>query len=192
MNPDVDKYVKKAKEWREEIESLRAILLSTKLEEEIKWSKPCYTFEGSNIAIIQPFKACLGLMFFKGTLLKDPGGLLIDNGPNSQASRRFEFTSTQEISKSKAAIKAYIKEAIDIEKSGQKVELKKSPETIPDELQEMFKLKPKLKKAFESLTPGRQRGYILHFSGAKQSATRLSRIEKCMPRILEGKGMHDD
>jgi uncharacterized protein YdeI (YjbR/CyaY-like superfamily) len=191
MNPDVDSFIKKAKQWQEEMESLRTILLAARLEEDFKWSKPCYTFEASNIAIVQPFKACLGLMFFKGTLLKDPKGVLIDNGPNSQAGRRFEFTSVQEIVKLKTTIRAYIKEAMELEKSGQKVEFKKKPEPIPDELKKMFKLKPKLQKAFEALTPGRQRAYILHFSSAKQYETRMSRIEKCMPRILEGKGMND-
>lgn len=191
MNPEVDQYIKKAKMWREELETLRAILLNSPLEEDLKWSKPCYTFEGSNIAIVQVFKPCLALMFFKGTLLKDPKGLLIDNGPNSQAGRRFEFTSVQEISKLKATIAAYIKEAVALEKSGQKVEFKKSPEPMPAELLEVFSKKPKLKKAFEGLTPGRQRAYILHFSSAKQSATRLSRIEKCAALILDGKGLND-
>ena len=170
---------------------LRDILVTSKLDEEFKWNKPCYTHEASNVAIIQPFKSCLGLMFFKGTLLKDPKGILVDNGPNSQAGRRLEFASVQEISKLKSTIKAYIKEAIAIDQSGQKVEFKKNPEPIPDELQEVFRLKPKFKKAFEALTPGRQRAYVLHFSGAKQSATRMSRIEKCMPLILEGKGLND-
>lgn len=191
MHPEVDKYIKKAKQWREEIEILRALLLKTSLEEDFKWSKPCYTCEAGNVVIIQPFKTCLGLMFFKGTLLKDPKGILRDNGPNSQSARRLEFTSAQEITRSKSTIAAYIKEAIEIEKSGQKVELRKSPEPMPDELKAMFRTKPSLKKAFEALTPGRQRAYILHFSSAKQSATRMSRIEKCIPRILEGKGMND-
>jgi uncharacterized protein YdeI (YjbR/CyaY-like superfamily) len=191
MHPEVDTYIKKARQWRDEIESLRAIILGASLEEDFKWSKPCYTYEEANIAIIQPFKTCLGLMFFKGALLKDPKGILIDNGPNSQSARRLEFTSLKEIAQFKSTIKAYIKEAIEIEKSGQKVELRKNPEPLPDELKEMFKKKPSLKKAFEALTPGRQRAYILHFSSARQSTTRISRIEKCMARILEGKGMND-
>jgi uncharacterized protein YdeI (YjbR/CyaY-like superfamily) len=191
MHPDVNKFIKKAGPWQDEIEVLRDILLQTRLVEDFKWSKPCYIHEGSNIVIIQPFKSCLGLMFFKGALLKDPKGILKDNGPNSQSARRLEFTSLQEIVKARSTIKAYIKEAIEIETSGRKVVLKKKPEPLPEELKEIFKKKPSLKKAFEALTPGRQRAYILHFSSAKQSATRVSRIEKCMPRILEGKGMND-
>lgn len=188
---DVEKFVKTAKQWKSEIAELRDILLSTPLDESYKWSKPCYTFNGSNIAIIQPFKNSLALMFFKGSLLKDAKGLLIDNGPNSQASKRFEFTSSKEVASLKATIKAYVKEAIEIEKSGEKVEFKKQPEAVPEELTAIFKKKPAFKKAFEALTPGRQRAYILHFAGAKQAATRVSRIEKHMPRILEGKGMND-
>lgn len=191
MNPDVDKFLKKSKQWQEEMAKLRAILVKTKLEENLKWNLPCYTYKGSNVAIIQPFKSCLGMMFFKGALLKDPKGMLVDNGPNSQAGRRFEFGSVQEIIKLTTTIKAYIKEAIAIEESGQKVEFKKNPEAVPDELKKVFAKKPRLKKAFNSLTAGRQRAYILHFSSAKQSSTRQSRIEKCIPRILEGKGIND-
>jgi len=191
MHPEVNKFIKKSKQWQDEIEGLRTVILQTKLEEDFKWSKPCYTYEGGNVVIIQPFKACLGLMFFKGTLLKDPKGILIDNGPNSQSARRLEFTSLQEIAKSKSTITAYIKEAIEIEKSGLKVDVSKNPEPVPDELKELFKEKPSIKKAFEALTPGRQRAYILHFSGAKQSATRISRIEKCIPGILKGKGLNE-
>jgi uncharacterized protein YdeI (YjbR/CyaY-like superfamily) len=191
VNKDVDAFVKRAKQWRHEIESLRAVMLGTKMEEQLKWGKPCYTHGGHNIAIIQPFKSCLGLMFFKGTLLSDPHGLLVDNGPNSQSARRLEFRSLQEISKAKSIIKAYVKEASGIEASGLKVEAKTNPEALPDELTKIFRAKPALKKAFHALTPGRQRGYILYFSSAKQSATRISRIEKCIPKILAGKGMND-
>ncbi len=191
MRPEVKTFIKNASPWQKEIEGLRDIILQTSLDEDFKWSKPCYIHEGNNVVIIQPFKNCLGLMFFKGALLKDPKGILKDNGPNSQSAKRLEFTSLEEISKSRSTIKAYIKEAIEIEKSGQKVELKKKPEPIPDELAAMFKKKPALKKAFEALTPGRQRAYILHFSSAKQSTTRVSRIEKCIARIMEGKGMND-
>lgn len=190
-HPDVKQYLKNATQWHEEITELRALLIETDLDEDFKWSKPCYTFEGSNIAIIQPFKSALALMFFKGTLLKDPKGVLKDNGPNSRSARRLEFTSLQDIAKAKATIRAYIKEAIDIEKSGQKVEPSQSAEALPDELQKLFKAKPTFKKAFEGLTPGRQRAYLLHFSSAKQSATRLARIEKCMPRIMKGLGLSD-
>lgn len=173
------------------MEKLRSILLSTKLEEEFKWRLPCYTSGGHNIVIIQPFKACLGLMFFKGSLLKDQKKLLADNGPNSQITRRFEFRSVQEVTKLSAAIKAYIKEAIALEESGQKVKTKRKPELLPEELKKAFSRMPKLKKAFEALTPGRRRGYLIHFSSAKQSSTRTSRIEKYTPAILAGKGMHD-
>ena len=191
MKSDVDQFVKKSNQWKEEISKLRDILLTTKLEENLKWNLPCYSYNGTNVAIIQPFKACLGMMFFKGTLLKDPKKLLIDNGPNSQAGRRFEFRSVQEIAKMATTIKAYVKEAIAIEESGQKIEFKKNPQPVPTELTNEFVKRPKLKNAFFSLTPGRQRAYILHFSSAKQSATRQSRIEKCIPRILEGKGISD-
>jgi uncharacterized protein YdeI (YjbR/CyaY-like superfamily) len=191
VNTDVDKFIKKSKQWQEETKTLRAIVLQTKLQEDFKWSLPCYTHDGSNVAIIQPFKACLGFMFFKGSLLKDPKKVLISNGPNSQAGRRFEFRSVEEVEKLASTIKAYIKEAIAIEDSGQKVEFKKTPQSVPIELKSAFAKKPKLKKAFDSLTPGRQRAYLLHFSSAKQSATRQSRIEKYIPRILEGKGLND-
>ncbi len=191
MRPEIKTFIKNASPWQKEIEGLRDIILQTSLDEDFKWSKPCYIHEGHNVVIIQPFKNCLGLMFFKGALLKDPKGILKDNGPNSQSAKRLEFTNLDEISKSRSTITAYIKEAIEIEKSGQKVELKKNPEPIPDEHAAMFKKKPALKKAFEALTPGRQRAYILHFSSAKQSTTRVSRIEKCIARIMEGKGMND-
>lgn len=191
MSPDVDKFLKNSKQWQKEMAKLRAIILKTKLEENLKWSLPCYSHNGSNVAIIQPFKSCLAMMFFKGALLKDPKGLLVSNGPNSQAGRRFEFTSVNDIEKLASVIRAYFEEAIAIEDSGQKVKFKKRPHPIPDELEKMFAEKPKFKKAFHSLTPGRQRAYILHFSSAKQSATRLSRIEKCIPRILGGKGLSD-
>lgn len=187
----VDIFIKNSKRWKQEIEALRNILLKTKLEEEFKWSKPCYSFEGSNIAIIQPFKSCLGFMFFKGSLLKDPKKLLVDNGPNSQAARRLEFESLSEINKQAPILRAYIKEAISIAISGDKVKFKKKPEPMPKEMKDYFKKKPKVKKAFEALTPGRQRGYILHVSSAKQSATRQSRIEKCTDKILSGKGISD-
>jgi uncharacterized protein YdeI (YjbR/CyaY-like superfamily) len=189
VNSDVDKFLKKSKLWRNEIAKLRAIMLKTGLEESYKWNLPCYGSNGGNVAIIQPFKRCLGMMFFKGALLKDPKGVLIDNGPNSQAGRRFEFTSVDEIAKLAPVIRAYVKEAVALEKSGQKVKFKKKPQPVPKELKETFAKKPKFKKAFASLTPGRQRAYILHFSSAKQSATRLARIEKCVQRVLEGKGL---
>ena len=191
MNPDVDKFLKKSKQWQDEIAKLRAIILKTKLEENLKWNLPCYSYKDSNVAIIQPFKVCLAMMFFKGSLLKDPNGILVDNVPNSQAGRRFEFSSVQDIKKLTPTIKAYIKEAIAIEESGQKVEFKRAPEPLPHELKKAFDQDPSLKKAFNSLTPGRQRAYVLHFSSAKQSSTRQSRIEKWIPHIFKGKGIHD-
>ena len=191
MNAEVTKFLKNSKRWQNEMVALRAILLQTKLEEDFKWRLPCYAHEGRNIVIVQPFKNYLGLMFFKGSLLKDPKKALIDNGPNSQAARRFEFASVQEIKKLAPTIKAYVKEAIAIEKSGQKVEFKKTPQAMPDELKKAFAKNSKLKKAFEALTPGRQRAYNLHFSSAKQSETRQARIEKCAPDILKGKGLNE-
>lgn len=191
MNPKVDAYISRAKNWQEETSALRAILLGCKLDEELKWGQPCYVYQGGNIAIIQGFKNACTLMFLKGALLKDPKGILRKVGENSQATRRIEFTSAQQIAKLEPALKAYIREAIEIEKAGLKVEFKKNPEPVPEELQEKFKQDTAFKKAFESLTPGRQRAYILHFSVAKQSSTRVSRIEKCIPRILDGKGLDD-
>lgn len=190
-NTDVDKFIAKAKNWAEEMEKLRAILLKAKLDENFKWNQPCYSHSGNNIVIIQLFKGCLGLMFFKGMLLKDPKKVLVNNGPNSQAAKRMEFRSVKDVSVQATTIKAYIKEAIAFEESGQKVEFKKQPQAVPAELKAIFGKQPKLKKAFESLTPGRQRAYILHFMSAKQSATRISRIEKYVPHILKGKGMMD-
>lgn len=177
--------------WREETAKLQAIIRSAKLEENIKWGLPCYSYNGHNVVIVQPFKACLALMFFKGALLKDPKKLLVSQGPNSQAALRLEFRSVAEVVKRAAVVKAYVKEAIAIEASGKKVEFSKKLAAIPAELKTIFSKKPKVEKAFKSLTPGRQRAYILHFTGAKQSATRLSRIEKCIPKILAGKGMMD-
>lgn len=190
-NAEVDKFVKGAKRWQAEMVKLRAIILKTKLEENLKWRLPCYSYKDSNVVIIQPFKSSLRLLFFKGTLLKDPKGILIDNGPNSQSARRLEFNSVQEITKLSSTIKAYIEEAIAIDMSGKKVELKKRPQVLPEELKKVFAKMPKVKKAFDSLTPGRQKAYLLHFSSAKQSATRQTRIEKCIPRILAGKGLTD-
>jgi uncharacterized protein YdeI (YjbR/CyaY-like superfamily) len=191
LNPEVDKFLKKSKQWQKEIAKLRAIILKTGLEENLKWNLPCYSYKDKNVAILQPFKARLAMLFFKGALLKDSKGVLVSNGPNSQAGRRFEFGSVQEIIKMAPTIKAYVKEAVAIEESGQKIKFKRRPQTMPDELEKIFAQKPRLKKAFDSLTPGRQRAYILHFSSAKQSSTRISRIEKCVPRILEGKGLTD-
>lgn len=190
MDAKVDKFLKKSKNWQGEIAKLRSVILQTKLEEDFKWNLPCYTHKESNVVIIQPFKKCLGLMFFKGGLLKDPKKVLVANGPNSQATKRLEFRSVEEIIKKALTIKAYIKEAIALEDSGKKVEFKKELK-LPEELKAMFSKQPAFKKAFSALTPGRQRAYVIHFAGAKQAATRISRIEKHLPRILKGKGMMD-
>lgn len=191
MKLEVDLFIRNLKHWQKETEKLRSILLKMDLEENFKWNLPCYSHDGSNIVIIQPFKACLGMMFFKGTLLKDPKKILVNNGPNSQAGRRFEFRSVKDITTLVSTIKAYIKEAVELEKSGRKVVRTKRAFTLPIELKKIFVQHPKFKKAFELLTPGRQRAYVLYFSGAKQSSTRQARIEKYMARILMGKGLTD-
>lgn len=191
MNPKVTQFIKKIKIWNDEVVELRKILLTTKLVEDMKWGYPCYTHNESNVVIIQPFKSYLGLMFFKGTLLKDTKKLLVSNGPNSQHTKRLEFDSVQNVKKMAATIKAYVKEAVKIEESGKKVEVKQKVISLPEELKKAFKAQPKLKKAFEALTPGRQRAYLFFIAGAKQSATRQSRIEKWTPKILQGKGMFD-
>jgi uncharacterized protein YdeI (YjbR/CyaY-like superfamily) len=189
MNPKVDGYLRRAKKWQEEMKKLRRISLDCGLTEELKWGKPCYTFQKSNIVIIQGFKEFCALLFTKGALLKDPNGILRKFG--WQAARRIPFTNVREIVEMEPVLKAYIREAMEVEKAGLKVTLKKNPEPIPEELQNKLDESPALKAAFEALTPGRQRGYILYFSGAKQSKTRTSRIEKCMRQILNGKGLND-
>ena len=189
MNPKVDGYLRKAKKWQEEMTKLRRISLDSGLTEELKWGKPCYTFQTSNIVIIQGFKEFCALLFCKGALLKDPNGILKEFG--WQAARRIPFTNVVEIVEMEPILKAYICEAIDAEKAGLKVRLKKKPEPIPEELQDKLDEIPVLKAAFDGLTPGRQRGYILYFSAAKQSKTRASRVKKCMPQILKGKGLND-
>lgn len=177
--------------WPQETAKLRGILTKTGLQETSKWNLPCYTHDGRNIVIIQPFKACLALMFFKGSLLKDSKKVLKSQGPNSQSALRLEFRSVADVAKLASVIKAYVKEAIALEQSGAKVEFKKKAVAVPAELKAAFAKKPALKKAFNGLTPGRQRAYLMHFSGAKQSATRMARIEKYASHILKGKGMMD-
>ena len=191
MNSDVTKFIKDAKNWRAEMVELRAIVSKLKLNEALKWRMPCYTFDGHNVVIFQPFKNCLALMFFKGTLLKDPKKILVDNGPNSQASRRMEFHSVEEIKKSASVIKSYLKEAIAVEESGQTVKFKKRPQSVPAELKAAFLKNSRLEAAFKSLTPGRQRAYILNIASAKQASTRDARIAKHTPKILAGKGLQD-
>ncbi len=189
MNPKVDGFLAKAKKWQEEMKKLRTISLGCGLTEELKWGKPCYTFQKSNIVIIQGFKEFCALLFCKGALLKDPNGILKEFG--WQAARRIFFTNVREIVEIQPILKAYICEAIEAEKAGLKIRLKKKPEPIPKELQDKLDEIPALKAAFDGLTPGRQRGYILYFSAAKQSKTRASRVKKCMPQILKGKGLND-
>jgi len=192
MNPKVDWYFTKAKKWREELEKLRMIALDCKLTEELKWGCPSYTHEGSNIVLIHSFKDYCAFLFFKGALLKDPKGILIQQTKNVQVARQIRFTSVQEIVKMERVLKAYIKEAIAVEKSGVKADLKKTSEfSMPDEFKIKLKENPDLKTAFYALTPGRQRGYLLYFSSAKQAKTRESRIEKYMKPILKGKGLDD-
>ena len=189
MNPQVDEYLRKAKKWREEFAKLRMIVLDCGLTEELKWGKPCYTFQESNIVIIQGFKEFCALLFCKGALLEDPNRILKKFG--WQAARRIPFTNVREIGEMESILRTYIHEAIEAEKAGLEVNLKKNPEPIPEEFQTKLDEMPALKAAFDALTPGRQRAYILYFSGAKQPKTRESRVEKCMRQILDGKGLND-
>jgi uncharacterized protein YdeI (YjbR/CyaY-like superfamily) len=190
-NPKVDAYISEERKWRKESERLRMISLGCGLTEELKWGKPCYTFRGSNVVIIQGFKDYCALMFCKGALLRDPRRILKRIGEHTQAARQARFTHVQEIVEMGPTLKAYIREAVEGEKAGLKVILNKNPAPIPREFQYKLDDVPALKTAFYALTPGRQRGYIFYFSGAKQSKTRESRIEKCRRRILEGKGLND-
>ena len=192
-NPKADGYLKRAKKWRAEMEKLRELLLATGLTEELKWGKPCYTLDGANVVLIIGFKDYCSLLFPKGALLKDPKGILIKAGENTQAARQARFTSLEQIAKLESAVKACVREAIAAEKAGLEVIYKKITEfPIPAELQDQFDKSGAFKTAFQALTPGRQRAYIMHFSAPKQSATRVSRIEKCTAQILEGKGLNDD
>ena len=192
-NPKVDGYIRKSKQWQEELQKLRTILLDCQLTEEVKWRVPCYTFQGRNVAFIGRFKESCVLSFVKGVLLKDARRILIQQTENSQSVRVIRFTTVEQIVKLETVLKAYIREAIEVEKAGLKVTLKKISEfKIPEEFQTKLDEIPALKKAFGALTPGRQRGYLLHFSGAKQSKTRAARVEKWMPHILNGKGIDDE
>jgi len=193
MNPKVDAYLSRSKKWQEEFEKLRMIILACGLTEELKWGVPCYTFEKRNIVLIHGFKEYCALLFFKGALLNDAKGILIQQTKNVQAARQIRFTNVREIVKLKPLLKAYIQEAIEAEKAGLKVNFKKTTEfKIPEEFQNKLGELPALKTAFYALTPGRQRAYILHFSQPKQSKTRESRVEKCMRQILNGKGLNDE
>lgn len=191
MNKKIDQFVEKAKKWQDEIKLFREIALECGLEEELKWRLPCYMLEENNVVIIQPFKEYCALMFFKGALLKDSKKLLKTPG-TSQSVRQIRVTNITEAKKLKATIKSYVKEAIKIEKSGEKVELKKTSDfKVPAEFKTKLDKMPKLKTAFNALTPGRQRAYLYFFSSAKQATTRESRVEKYIPQILKGKGMND-
>lgn len=192
MNPKVDEFLNTAKKWKEEYEKLRSIVLDCELTEDFKWMHPCYTFEKKNIVLIHGFKEYCALSFHKGALLQDTHGILIQQTENVQAGRQIRFTNVQEIVEMETILKAYIYEAIEVEKAGLKVKKKEHEEfIIPEELQNKFNEMPTFKTAFESLTPGRQRAYIFYFSQAKQAKTRESRIEKYIQRILDGKGLND-
>jgi uncharacterized protein YdeI (YjbR/CyaY-like superfamily) len=192
MNPKVDVYLSNAKKWREELQKLRMIFLDCQLTEELKWGKPCYAFQKRNIVIILPLKEHCALLFFKGALLNDANGILIKAGENTEAGRQIRFTNVREIVQMETVLKAYIYQAIEVEKAGLKVSSKKITELIiPEEFQNKLDEVPALKTAFEALTPGRQRAYIFYFSAPKQSKTRESRVEKCMQQILNGKGLND-
>jgi len=192
MNPKVDEFLSKANKWKEEYEKLREIVLDCELTEEYKWMHPCYTFENKNIVLIHGFKDYCALLFHKGALLQDPKRILIQQTENVQAARQIRFTNVQEIAEMELVLKDYIHEAIEVEKSGLEVDFKKTAEYIvPEELQVQFDEIPELKTAFEALTPGRQRAYLLYFSQPKQSKTRATRVEKYIQQILIGKGLND-
>ncbi|HEY9262959.1 YdeI/OmpD-associated family protein [Chitinophaga sp.] len=192
MNPKVDFYFDKAEKWQEEQEQLREIVLDCDLTEELKWGVPCYSYQENNIVLIHAFKEYCALLFFKGALMSDPNGILIQQTENVQAARQIRFTSLKEVTKLKKVLKTYIYEAIEVEKAGLKVPLKKtSAYTVPEEFQKELDKSAKLRKAFEALTPGRQRGYFLYFGAAKLAKTREARVEKFIPKILEGKGVDD-
>jgi uncharacterized protein YdeI (YjbR/CyaY-like superfamily) len=193
MNPKVDFYFRKAGKWEKEVEHLRTVVLDCGLTEELKWGVPCYTFEKTNIVLIHDFKDYCALLFFKGALLKDPKKLLIQQTENVQAGRQIRFTNLREIVKLEPTLKAYIYEAIEVEKAGLKVDFKKTREfKMPEEFKNELAKNRSLRTAFEALTPGRQRAYLLYFSSPRQAKTRESRIEKSTEQILKGKGLNDD
>lgn len=192
MNPSVDGYVRKNKRWHDELQALRRIILDSPLTEEIKWRVPVYTLGGKNVIFLGAFKEWCGISFIKGVLMNDPNKILIQQTEESQSVRIIRFKNTAEILEIESVLKAYVRQAIDLEKSGAKVKLKKiTQRKIPVELRKQFTATPALKTAFKALTPGRQRAYLIYFSSAKQSKTREARMEKCKPRILAGKGLDD-
>ena len=192
MNQKVDEFLINASKWQVELTQLRKVVLDCHLNEELKWGVPCYTYNKSNIVLIHAFKEYCAILFFKGALLKDVNDILIEQTKNVQASRQIRFTNIDEIVKLEAVLKTYIKEAIEIEKSGLKIDFKKTTEyIIPEEFQIELNKNTLLKSSFEKLTPGRQRAYILYFTAPKQSKTRQSRIEKYIETIMNGKGLND-
>ena len=191
-NPKVDAYIEREKRWKPEFEKMRAVALSTGLTEDFKWGHPCYALDGANVVLIHGFKEYCAYLFFKGALLEDPNGILVQQTENVQAARQIRFTSAEDISKLDNVLKDYILRAVAVEKSGVKVEKKATAEfAVAEEFQARLDADDKLKAAFEALTPGRQRAYLLHFSGAKQSKTRDARIDTCIPRIFDGLGPND-
>ncbi len=191
-NPKVDAVLRHTKQWHEEFEALRSIVLDLPLTEELKWYQPCYTFQGKNVVLMHGFKEYCALLFFKGALLKDLKGVLIQQTENVQSARQIRFTSVRQIDAMKPIVKAYVQEAIEVEKAGLKVKHKKTSEfKVPEEFQSKLDGMPALKTAFRALTPGRQRGYLFHFSQPKQSRTRAARVEKWTRQILNGKGLND-
>jgi uncharacterized protein YdeI (YjbR/CyaY-like superfamily) len=192
MNPKVDAFLKRQDKWRAEFEKLREILLASGLTEELKWGQPCYADDGKNVALIHGFKEYCAILFHKGALLQDPKGVLIQQTKNVQSARQIRFTSVQEVSKLETTVKAYLRDAIAIERAGLKVQLKTTDQIeLPAEFESKLAANAKLQTAFAALTPGRQRAYIFHFSQAKLSTTRAARVEKQIPRILEGLGLED-
>jgi uncharacterized protein YdeI (YjbR/CyaY-like superfamily) len=192
MNPKVDAFLAGERKWREEFRELRRIVLDCGLSEELKWGQPCYTLAEKNIVLMHGFKEYCALLFMKGALLKDAEGILIRQTENVQSARQIRFTMVREIAKMEKTLKSYIREAIEIEKAGLKVELKKTPDfKMPEEFQSKLDELPALRAAFDALTPGRQRAYLFHFSQPKQAKTRESRVEKCIPNILDGMGLDD-
>lgn len=192
LNLAVNAYIGSARKWQPELEKFRAIVLDSGLTEEMKWGVPCYSVDGSNIVLLHTFKDYCAMLFFKGALLKDPIGILVQQTENVQAARQVRVTSAAQIDEMESILKDYLREAIAIDKAGLKVPFKPTTEfAMPEEFKRQLDASPALKKAFEALTPGRQRGYLLHFSSAKQAKTRAARVEKCMPHILDGKGLDD-
>lgn len=191
MESMMQNYLQKDRKWKAEIGQLRELAMAAGLSEELKWGKPCYTSEGKNIVIIQPFKDSVALMFFKGVLLKDPNGLLEEQGPNSRSAKRLSFRNPEEIEEKRIAIQEFLKEAVDIENRGVQLPENQEEERLPSELETIFEQDEPLRSAFQKLTPGRRRMYLIHFNEAQQEATRFRRIEKSRPKIIAGKGLNE-